>query len=472
MSESIINDSWDQAIEKLGLVVSEDIVFGTDAMPTGAQIAIRDLDTLADYFNPYADNCHWHKINSEGQAYMPYVTHNHVFGLDYLGLVADLDTGPHSAQPRVYCPVANAGQIAINNVWPPAAVTPMSAFAYPPGPAPERYQLVLLAYAGTYLIELGENGLLLCPWFGSKAAVESYTDSAAFLPVGAAWVERIEGNTLTVNTPLQSFVRPGMFCGVAGAADINWDASCTLLEVQDGNRLVLDRVPPGALYNWVVLMPPIRSAQIWRKHYPGVGFDGVTIQARRTVITLPDSKGGRNNFNAYSPPPPRAPIGSWPAVWEYSGTPFAGVPFDWSERDHAEWWLSKTQWFGQQSSNTHGPFVNDNGGMGATNIYLDENRCGSGSNPWMCNLNDGDLSGTPISVGMIQTEDKVYMYLNDVVWRAALFKWTSQQPPQFGCNHAYGSLKGPYGANLQWPFDDGAFPATFKIHRATQLLRK
>lgn len=467
MAEINPTDRWDDAVAKLGLVTAEDIVFGHDVTPARAQTAVRDIPTLRKYFNDYADNCHWAKINSEGQAYQDYNVGNHVFGPDHLGLVASLDPG-HTAQPRPYC-TADARQIAINTSWPCTQRTPLAAF---PGSQPEPNSLVMLAYAGTYLVaDANAEGVMLFPWFGSAQRVPGYCDSAAFLPVAAAWVSAQSDNILTINTRLPSFVRSGMFCGVAGngAGDITWNYPATVREIS-GNQITLDHVPPGALHSWVVFMPPIRSAQVWRRHYPGVGFDGVTAMALRAVITIPDSKGGRNNFNAHNPPPAGAPMGCWPGVWFYSGTSIPNVQFDWSEIDVVEYWLSKTQWFGQQSSNTHGPWTESQGGMGATNVYLAP-FCAPGSNPWMCNLPE-DISGKPISVGLIQTEDMVYFYLNDVLWRSARFKWTSKQPPQLCINQAWGSLKGPYGANLQWPFDDSAFPCTFKIHRATQLLRK
>jgi hypothetical protein len=462
-----------------GMRQVESIVFGSSAAPGPGQTAITNLTELAHYFNYEPDHGGVAIINGQvWGVYQPFNSTNFVFNPNSLSLVATLSPG-FSMQPTAFCSIANQSAISISSTWPPTASTPITAFNYPTGAtAPQEWQLLSIQGAGTYVVYTtsgtgSSQTMVLGPTFQSPSSAGSRATMAVFHQIAVGWVTGVSGNTAALSTSIPTFVKVGWYCMplTRGISTPQWNVRSTITAIGGTSTtptVTVDNVPVQlTANNWVLFAPPTQAAQIWRKDSQTTftGFNGITKFAMQSTFQLPPSKGMRRG---YSPTtlPAGAPNGFWGGWWMYSGASLPNAPHDYSELDITEMMYCNTLDSTTYTGNDIGPYVDKNGGQGATNVYLDTMNCTFGSNPWYCFLSY-DLSAAPITIGFIVTETHTFRYINGTLWKKDNYQWTSGQPPVYGYDIALGTLNASLAANFLFPMFDSELPLQYQIMNLT-----
>jgi hypothetical protein len=252
--------------------------------------------------------------------------------------------------------------------------------------------------------------------------------------------------------------------------------SCTF-----SSALNLDRTITAANFDGILFMPQLWSGQIWCRE----PFSGMRVNAVRVSITMP-SQPNYTPGAAFTKAQVEAAYsaasamlwGFWPAVWLYSvrsgpqGDGLVTIPggqYPWCEIDIYEGF----------NRFSHGPKV-WSGNLFNQAFSRSTSNAISGS-AWLTqtadarNLSENAVyltlatliaSGSPISLAVVWTKNKVVHYINDIPVAESFWTKDSDYPMQLGLNVACGSITANNCASLFFPQTDAQATGQFmKVHR-------
>lgn len=406
--------------------LTTDYVFGTAATAGNLVTPIRNLTDLAVYFNAQADAVGTAVQNEEVERFVAFNSTNHAFNANDLSLTAALEGG------GTFTVVT---KVLVGAVAASATLTFADTTGINDG--------MMIASTGSSAIL---TGTYVASHTGTTVTLNGTvtladTSPVQFLPCYVCpSVSSGTAQTTLTFASVPTSISAGMFYTNIS----NGTFGVVRVVSKTGTTVTVDTPVSPTAGNLVFFQPPVTSGQMWSKAGYQPGKNGANIIAMELTCTIPTASAQ----------------GAWPAWWMYSRSS-EGLGFDASEIDMFEFFYGTTSNSSAYTSNIHGGFYNDSGG------FYKRNSSGAGTNQW-----DSfgffrpliDFSLTQHKYQLIWTKDKVYRYVDNVLYISNKFLWSSNCTAQIGFDLACGSFLTPFLTTNFYPQTTGQFPFTFKLN--------
>ena len=466
----LVGTSFSSVTQNLPLV--NDYVFGSSVVAGAGQTAITNSTQLGTYFNPYLDVTGTNTVNGEMERYQPFsASANFVFNSNNLQLTATLASG--NVAPTAYGNLGNitslstgsftAGTIGLSSV------TNVSVG-----------QIFVPTYFGEYVVTglSGSGGsaiITTSPLMGSPSTITTggnpLNTPFEFLPdyYATTSAPSIAGSSTLTFSAVPAGAASGQFVGFYNNTGNTNGTNNTVNASQaytvtgtTGTTVTIS--PPLATADAVAsgqgifFSQPIRSGQIWTKHYYNApSQNGARYLAVELTAQLPQNATLYNGAGSVSGAASNGQYGAWAAFWLYGG---AGSGFsDASEVDVEEGYDNIVRNMATLDVTVHtaGPISSLVGYLYNPNLW-------SSSGPVYTYASGTDFSTTVHKFQMFWTPDMVYTFIDGQMIKAATYHWTASRDPQLGVNLAVGSFLNGLLTNNLVPVANTNFPETFNIY--------
>jgi hypothetical protein len=446
--------TFDQAV--LGVPLAHDYYFGTAAVQG---TPIRNLDDLAEHFDPLEDFTGTTTINSELQRYPDAFTpSNCVFQPNKLELTGVLEGGTVAAVIT-----GGAGTINLNGTSTTIAVLGLANTS-----GVQVNQLVAVLFKGIYYVSalVTDTSVTLTQLLGSPTTAQT-NNLIAWLPMYRSTLasNAASGATVLSTTALPAGVTVGMSVMKIGTTNFERNALRKVVSIA-GNDVTLD----GGLWEaWtapqaIAFVPSITSGQIWSKqNYSGA--EGSNFFAMELECDLPtDSTGGSQSdilavsggtMTNWATVAADFPWGAWPAFWvAQSDEPDNGY------RGTAE--IDATEMFYEGTKGPHRWTGFNHGLVSSVNILAANGTiAGRTMLSWGTDVAlrlDGSIVGATRRFGLVWVPGYVLRYIDGRCVKVDRYDWTAQTRAQVAANLAIGSLSVAYSSNFMIPFAAAGMP--------------
>ena len=472
-----LQETFDQAIARLGFTTHTDYLFGTSAIAGAGQTAITNQTQLAALYNPTQDYTGLTKIGEEQERYMPFNATNHNFLSDRLNLTAVLDTSVYTggyntviSQNNTYnsngvTPYGTPQPAGATNTAPPANATindiPIANLGWADTSHVQLGQLVYLQYMGMYYISnlVTNTSVQLTLLSSAPYQTTLYANLNIVMPYfavplsGAVVAQGSPVTTFSFSQAIPAGVQIGQIFTWAYGGNANQSTNdLRVTAINTSNNTVT--VSTGILYTTItspavgIFGPPITSGQLWSKEHYDFSGAQTPAWAFDWYVQLPtDETGGADSINintlsALAAMPNDFPWGAWPALWFYSAADgdALGSP-DTSEIDvhegfygtaYGPWCLCGADHPGAQDVTTQNsqlsPRFQRQGRSSGYSAVAGAVKC------------PRSMANGPVRISIIITPTDTYRYVNGVLLLWHHFEWTSVDHAQMGMDMAVGSF--------------------------------